>query len=114
MVTSEIKASHKTGNIMIHYCSICGSSFIIMKKAEECEQSHKNEVQNTGNNQNSTKNQETPLLQESKSKYVIQVTEAFNKKIHEFSIEANDIREAADLVRRKFSNHYGYTIRSEN
>ena len=82
-----------------------------MEKAEECELSHEKQIKDKGTTKDpNNKYKNTP---ERKLKYVVLVTEAQNKKVNKYVLEAFNVRDAANQVRSKFSNHYGYTISPE-
>lgn len=123
MVISD-KALNRKGDIHFHFCSVCGVGYLNFEEALVCEEGHKRNVGSSGSvvvddvvvdTRESKRKSEDPVVKPSSAdlvKYSIVVREAFRCRVHSFSVEAPDIRAAADIVRARFPRHNGYEIKS--
>ena len=121
MVISD-KALNRKGEVHFHFCSVCGLGYLNFEEALICEEGHKG---NVGASEDvvvddvvvetiSKRRSEDPVVKPSSGglvKYSIVVREAFRGRVHSFSVEAPDIRAAADVVRARFPHHNGYEIK---
>ena len=119
MVISAMGFMHGKGEMLIHYCSICGAQYIKMEDAEECEAWHKKKVNGIrNNNKHSSKitnkiNAETNPSNTNVIKYDVVIRRAHDLRTQELKLEAPNIREAAAQIREKFPHHSGFQIKPE-
>jgi len=123
MVVSD-KALKRKGDVSVYLCGFCGARFLNFEEALICEEGHKGSsgssegvvvdgvaVEMRGGKRRGKGRRGGPSSK-GLVKYGIVVREAYRGKVHRFSVEAPDIRTAADFVRARFPHHNGYEIRS--
>lgn len=130
MVISEYRFICGKGKIIVHYCNICGTHYLNMEEAENCECCHKSNVPHSENSDaiNSVNNQDNTFVSNGIDsvnpkhehhdnnviKYRAFVRGSHGERNHEFNVEARNIKEAASKVREKFPRHSGYTLKPVN
>jgi len=114
----------RKGAVHVHLCGVCGAGFLNFEEALVCEEGHKGNTGSSGDvvvdnavveTRGSKRRGEGPGVEPSSTglvKYGIVVREAFRGRVHNFSVEAPDIRTAADVVRARFPHHNGYEIKA--
>lgn len=118
------KALKRKGDVNVYLCGFCGAGFLNFEEALVCEEGHKGSVGSSGGvlvddvvvetrgGKRRSKGQSGGLPPNGLVKYGIVVREAYRGKVHSFSVEAPDIRAAANFVRARFPHHNGYEIKS--
>jgi len=123
MVISD-KGFKRKGGAHVHLCGVCGAGFLNLEEALVCEEGHKGDVGSSGDAVVDDVVVETRGSKHGRGgskggpssvglvKYGIVVREAFRGRVHNFFVEAPDIRAAADVVRDRFPHHNGYEIKT--
>lgn len=117
MVMSEEKLVRGKDNLLLHVCEICGIPYTDINEAVTCERSHdyidlKREdnivaSSDTGTNDKSHSQEGAFSFH---AKYRVVVKDASNLRVHNYILEAPNIKEAAKMVKSRFVRHIGYSI----
>jgi hypothetical protein len=117
MVMSEEKLVRGKGNILLHVCEICGIPYTGVNEAVTCERSH--DYIDLNREDNLVASSDTGTNDKSHSqegafsfhaKYRVVVKDASNLKVHNYILEAPNIKEAAKMVKNRYVRHIGYSI----
>lgn len=117
MVISEGKLVRGKGNILLHACEICGIHYTRINEAENCERSHvdidlkrEDKIVISGDTDNNDKLHSQERAFHKNAKYRVVVKDALNLRVHNYILEAPNIKEAAKMVRNRYVRHLGYII----
>lgn len=122
MVISD-KAFKRVSDVHVHFCGVCGVGYLNFEEALVCEEGHEEKVRPSEDvivddvvveargSKRRSEGKKGGSSSNGLVRYGIVVREAFRGKVHRFSVEAPDIRAAADVVRSRFPRHNGYEIK---